>query len=232
MICAIHQPQTFPWLGYFAKIIQADIFVFLDNVQFKKNEWQNRNKLKTNNGWNWLTVPVLHNFGQDINEVKINSKIKWKRKHLQTIKTFYGKTDWFRDYFPELEKLYENDWEYLSQFNIEMITWMMEKMGIETPALLASEIKELQNNQEISADERLVLICNHVKSMTYLSGVGGRNYLNADYFMKKKIKLFFQEFSHPRYTQQWGDFVSHLSALDLLFNKGRESFEIITKGIK
>lgn len=106
MICAIHQPQTYPWLGYFAKIMQADIFIFLDNVQFKKNEWQNRNKIRTPQGWIWLTVPVIHHFGQKIDEVKINNTVNWRKKHLQTLQTYYGRAPFFKLYFEKFENFY------------------------------------------------------------------------------------------------------------------------------
>jgi hypothetical protein len=91
MICAIHQPQYMPWLGYFDKIDKADIFIFLDDVQFKKNEWQNRNKIRTAQGWQWLTVPILHEFGQKIADVHIDNKRKWRHTHLRSIQLNYGK---------------------------------------------------------------------------------------------------------------------------------------------
>ena len=90
MIVTIHQPQFMPWIGYFDKMEQADVFVYLDNAQFKKNEWQNRNRLKTAQGWQWLTVPVLHRFPQSIREVGINDEVDWKSKHLNALTTNYS----------------------------------------------------------------------------------------------------------------------------------------------
>ena len=110
MIVAIHQPQYLPWLGYFNKMMASDIFCYLDNVQYKKNEWQNRNKILSKDGWQWLTVPVLHRFGQDIREIVINSTERWRHKHLQALQTNYAKAPFFKKYFPEIQSLYETDW--------------------------------------------------------------------------------------------------------------------------
>ena len=131
MICAIHQPQTYPWLGYFAKIMQSDIFVFFDDVQFKKNEYQNRNRIKTDRGWMWLTVPVVHNFGQKINEVQIDNKQKWEKKHLNTLITYYRKAPFFNSLFAELKELYSRKYELLIDFNIATIEWILKKLKIE-----------------------------------------------------------------------------------------------------
>ncbi len=98
MIVSVHQPQYLPWLGYFDKIERSDIFVFLDNVQFKKNEWQNRNKIKTSEGWQWLSVPVIHKFMQKISEVKINNTVWWGKKHLNALVTNYSKAPFFKDH--------------------------------------------------------------------------------------------------------------------------------------
>ncbi len=231
MICAIHQPQAFPWLGYFAKILQADLFVFLDNVQFKKNEWQNRNKIKTDQGGKWLTVPVIHNFGQDIKDVKINNREKWKHKHLQTFKTYYGKAPYFSQYFPELEALYNRDWEYLADFNIKIIHWLMTTLTIATETSIASRLTGLSAADSLSADERLVQICKIVGADTYLSGSGGQNYLDQSLFPRHDIQLEFQSYDHPQYQQLHGDFISHLTTLDLLLNHGPQSLEIIKRGI-
>ena len=97
MIVSIHQPQYLPWLGYFDKIERSDAFVFLDNVQFKKNEWQNRNKVKTDQRWQWLTIPVIHKFGQKINEVKINNTVRWGKKHLTALLNHYSKAPFFKE---------------------------------------------------------------------------------------------------------------------------------------
>ncbi|MBU0713488.1 WbqC family protein [bacterium] len=232
MICAIHQPQTFPWLGYIAKIIQADVFIILDNVQFKKNEWQNRNRIKTVAGMQWLTVPVIHKFGQSINEVQINSQSNWQHKHIQAIKTNYGKSQYYHVFMPDIEQLYDRDWQSLAEFNLAGIKWVLEKLAIKTPLVVASEIDGLKKNADIGPDDRLILITKMMQADTYLSGAGGHNYLKTDLFLKNKLKLIFQNFEHPEYQQLHGNFISHLSVLDLLFNEGPNARSLIEGGIR
>lgn len=232
MICAIHQPQTFPWLGYIAKLLQADVFVLLDTVQFKKNEWQNRNKLKTPNGWQWLTVPVRHQFGQTIAQVEINTTANWRHKHLQTFKTYYARAPYFDAYLPELETLYAREWHFLAPFNIAGIQWILNQLEIDRKLVIASQLPSISNRQEITADERLVRIVRQMQADTYLSGAGAREYLNQALFPAKDIDLLFQNFVHPTYAQLHGEFVSHLSVLDLLFNHGPASKKIIQGGIR
>src|SRR5207253_7130508 len=114
MRVAIHQPQFLPWLGYLDKIDQADLFVVLENVQFKKNEWQNRNRIRTAQGWQWMTVPVLHDFGQKINETKINNKVSWRQDHLRAVELNYRKAPHFDRYFPHFENVLAQEWEKLA----------------------------------------------------------------------------------------------------------------------
>jgi len=230
MICAIHQPQTFPWLGYIAKIMQSDVFVILDNVQFKKNEWQNRNRIKTQQGPQWLTVPVLHNFGQLISEVEINNNVNWRHKHIQSLQTNYAKADYFNQLMREIEEIYDREWNHLREFNLAGIKWILRLLKINTPIFMASEIPELKDRPEITPDERLILITRAVHADSYLSGAGGRDYLQTELFPRQNIRLMFQQFVHPRYKQLHGDFISHLSVLDLLFNEGPDQANKIIKG--
>lgn len=231
MICAIHQPQTYPWLGYFAKIMQADVFIFLDNVQFKKNEWQNRNKIRTPDGWQWLTVPVLHHFGQNIDAVLLNNTVEWRHKHLQTLRTYYSKAPFFSRYFTEIESLYRQEWHNLAEFNIASVRLIMAWIGIETPTLIGSAMRELYADPQITADERLIIATKAVGADVYLSGAGGHNYLDTALFPKNGIELTFQNFIHPIYHQMTAEFLPYMSVLDLLFNEGPQTYAIIKKGI-
>ncbi len=172
MIVTIHQPQYLPWLGYFDKISRADIFILLDNVQFKKNEWQNRNRIRTPQGWQWLTVPVLHDFGTKINEMKINNRDTWRKKHLRALELNYAKAPYFDMYFPHFQQILEMEWDNLSGINICLVGKLMELLGIKTKTVLASQY-------EASAHKtlRLVDLCRHFGACTYLSGEGGLQYL-------------------------------------------------------
>ena len=139
MIATIHQPQYLPWLGYFDKVHRADVFVLLDTVQFKKNEWQNRNRICTPQGEQWLTVPVLHDFGQKINEVKVNNRENWTKAHLKALTLNYAKAPFFKDYIPLFEEAYTRRWERLVDINIYFIKQLIEVLGIQTKVIRASE---------------------------------------------------------------------------------------------
>ena len=226
MIIAIHQPQYLPWLGYFDKMDQADAFCYLDNVQFKKNEWQNRNRLKTAQGWQWLTVPVRYRFPQKIIEVTINTAVKWQRKHRQALSTNYQKAPYFDDYYPILESAFRQDFETIADLNIHMVTQIRAILGINSkPVVRASELS-------LSEDPtgRLIDICNHFGGDTYLAGQDGANYMDMEQFDRSGIKVATQVFDHPHYPQCFGDFKSHMSIVDLIFNCGPESVNIIRTG--
>ncbi len=223
MIVAVHQPQYLPWIGYFDKIDSADIFVLLDNVQFKKNEWQNRNKIKTAQGWQWLTVPVMYRYPQLINEVMINNKVKWQHKQKQAILSNYKRAP----HYERLEKFFEDilssPWQFISQLNIEVVKRLIKIIGIETPLYVASELGEFPQDP----DERLIAITKHFGADTYLAGVGGREYMDLDKYNECGIKVIFQDFKHPVYTQLFGDFEPFMSVTDLIFNHGDKSLMIL-----
>ncbi len=223
MIVAIHQPQYLPWLGYFDKIGRADIFVLLDNVQYKKNEWQNRNRIKTAHGWQWITVPVLNEFRQKINQVKINNRVDWKRKHLHALMYNYSKSPYFDEHKPFFEHIYnKKDWEYLVDINTHLIKYLVKALGIGSKILTASNFK-LRDHPT----ERLIDICKAVGADTYLSGVDGYKYMDMEKFEQAEIKVFVQNFKHPTYSQLFGKFEPFMSIIDLLFNHGHESLKII-----
>ncbi len=224
MIIAVHQPQYLPWLGYFDKIDQADIFVILDNVQFKKNEFQNRNRIKTSQGWQWITVPVKYRFPEKIGEVKINNEVDWRRKHHTALISNYNRSAYFKDYSDFFEDLYKRDWILLANLNIYVIEYVIKQLKIDTKIIKASDL-ELSNDPT----QRLIDICKGLGADTYLAGAGGREYMDADSFEKSGINLIFQEFQHPVYKQLYGKFEPYMSMVDLLFNHGSKSLEIITK---
>jgi hypothetical protein len=223
LIVAVHQPQYLPWLGYFDKIDRADIFCFLDNVQYKKNEWQNRNRIKTANGWQWVTTPVLYQFPQKINEVKINSRVNWKRKHLQALLTNYRKAPFFGEYIDFFEQLYSKDWQRLADLNVYLILNILQMLNLEPkPTVMASD---LQLSDDPS--DRLIDICKTLGADSYLSGQDGIKYMNIERFRLRGIKIIVQDFKHPVYPQLFGTFQSHLSIVDLLFNCGPQSIQKI-----
>ncbi len=218
MICAIHQPQFLPWLGHFQKIRMADVFVFLDNVQFQKNEFQNRNRVPTRSGVKWLTVPVSYAFGDPIRDVRIASGRPWRRKILGTLEHAYGKSAHFAALMSAFRDMLSEDWPTLSQVNMASVRWLMENFCVNTETCLASDLPACDEDRT----GRLVDICRHVGATTYLSGSLARRYLDIGRFEQAGIKVEFQHYEHPVYpqTSNGGDFISHMSAIDALFNLG------------
>lgn len=224
MIVAIHQPQYLPWMGYFHKMVTADAFCLLDNVQYKKNEWQNRNRIKTTDGWQWLTVPVSFQFPEKICDVKINSNAHWKKKHIQAINTNYRKTPYFEEIMGMLKSVFDHEWVLLSDLNRTLIQLLREYLGIgERPLLVASDLESLSDEPTL----RLIDICKYFGADTYLSGPDGPKYMDMDAFNRNGIKVVVQEFQHPQYPQCFGAFQSHMSIIDLLFNCGPKSYDVL-----
>jgi hypothetical protein len=223
MIVTIHQPQYLPWLGYFHKMHRADAFVFLDTVQFKKNEFQNRNRIKGPQGPQWLTVPVLQKLGQDIRDVRINTTVNWQKKHIAALSSCYGRTPHYGAYRDVFSDLIHRSWELLSPLNIEVIKLIASLLGIDTPFYLASDLGDFSDDR----DRRLIEITQKLGGTGYLAGVGGRDYMDLAIWEEAGIEVRFQEFEHPVYPQIFDGFSSHLSAVDLLFNTGEGAMEYL-----
>lgn len=222
MLVAIHQPQYLPWLGYLDKIDRADVFVILDTVQFKKNEWQNRNRIRTAQGCQWVTVPVLHRFGQPINEVRINPSADWAAKHVRTIEMHYARAPHREPFLEGLRAICRRPWERLSELNVAVLTWLLEAYGITTPLRMASEMK-LRDEPT----DRLIDICRAVGGTGYLAGAGAAGYMDMPRFEASGIGLEVQDFHHPVYPQCYEPFMPGMAAIDLLFACGGEALRIL-----
>ena len=222
MRVAIHQPQYLPWLGYLDKLDRSDVFVLLDTVQFKKNEWQNRNRIRTAQGWQYLTVPVLREFPQRLDRVRINNQADWRRKHVQALETHYGKAPQYGRYAPLFRELLARDWERLSLLNEAVLAALAGAFGITTPIVKASQFETREEQTG-----RLVDLCKAVGADCYLAGAGGRRYMNLEEFQAAGIAVEFQGFVSPEYAQVYGPFIPGLSAVDLLFTCGREGFRYV-----
>ena len=222
-VVAIHQPQFLPWLGYFHKLARSDVFCLLDTVQYKKNEFQNRNRIKTSNGWQWLTVPVTYRFPQRIYEVGMNHTVDWQRKHLQALKTHYRKAPFFDTYIGRFEEFYRQSFHLLAEINGACILLLMELLGLERKLVLASSLQLDTDDPTL----RLVKICQALEGTVYLSGRDGANYMDLDTFRSHRLEIVSQDFNHPEYPQCYGPFEPNLSVVDLLFNCGPDSLSII-----
>ncbi len=221
IIISAHQPQFLPYLGYIHKIKYSDVFVVLDDVQFKKNEWQNRNRVKGKDGIIWLTVPVIHNFGSQIREIVIRQDIHWQRKHKNTIKTYYSKAEGFY-MFGNFLPLWEEKYEKLIDVNMRSIKILLDIFGINTKIIFSSEL-EIKKTRT----ERLIAICKELGAKAYLSGIGAKNYLDEELFKREGIEIIWQEFHHPQYKQLWGEFIPNLSAIDMVMNVGMKCKDMI-----
>jgi hypothetical protein len=224
---AIHQPQYLPWLGYLDKVDSADLFILLDTVQFKKHEWQNRNRIraKDKDGWQWLTVPVIDRFPERIDRVEINSSVDWRRKHAQALRLHYAKAQYWEPLGPELLGLIRQPWPRIAGLNAAVLDLLCRRLGIATPRVLASSLAARED-----PTDRLIDLCRAVGGSTYLAGQGGAEYMELDRFHASGLCLEIQAYQHPTYPQRYAPFVSHLSVVDLLFNCGPQSLEILRSG--
>jgi hypothetical protein len=222
---AIHQPQYLPWLGYFDKLDSADVFILLDTVQFKKHEWQNRNRIRTSDGWQWLTVPIIDRFPERIDCVEINTRTDWQRKHCQALRLHYGRAPFWDPLGPELAALLESLWARLSDLNVAVTDLLCRHLGIKTSRLLASALSA----QEDPTD-RLIDLCRAVGGTAYLAGQSGPSYMDVNRFAEAGIDIQVQAYTHPQYPQRYQPFVSHLAVIDLLFNCGPESLNVLRSG--
>jgi hypothetical protein len=226
MLVTIHQPQFMPWLGYFDKMDQADRFVLLDSVQYKKNEWQNRNRLKSAQGPQWLTVPVRFRFPARIDEVVVNDDAPWRHKHQQALLSNYHRAPFWQQEVASLTELYTDFGTDLRDVNKLSIHWLAKRLGVDTECHWASSLPVTEQDPT----QRLVEICRHLGASSYLSGADGRNYLDVERFTAAGIEVIFQEYEPVEYAQRFGEFTSHLSALDVVLNCGPESAQVLGAG--
>lgn len=220
MIITIHQPNYFPYPGFFHKISLAEVFVVMDDVQFQYDH-TNRNKIVSpNGGWTRITVPTKrqHKF-YNIKDVEINNELPWRKKNWDSIYTAYVDTKFFYLYNDYLEKLYTLEWNYLFDINFEIIKKCIEWLGIKIEI-----IKESELNIKGEGTERLVNVCKKLQATTYVSGDGGKNYLNEKLFEKNHINLQYQNYKSIMYTQNLTKtFIPNLSILDALANIGSKN---------
>ena len=223
LIC-IRQPGYLPFSGFFKKIESSDIFVYLDDVQFEKNDWDNRNKIRTSDGSIWLTVPVLHKFGQKLNEIKIVNDEEWNKKHLKAIQINYQKAPFFETYWSEIKKILDTKWDKLIDLNYEFIEYFLSKLDFKNNIVKSSDL-----GIDGTGTEKLLKICKKLNADTYLSGELGRSYLDEGIFNDANIKIIYEKYEHPKYSQVYKPFLPYMSILDLLLNEGKKSSDIIKK---
>lgn len=228
MRIAIMQPGYLPWLGFFELMQKCDIFVLLDDVQYTKKDWRNRNRIRTKDGWIWLSVPVLtkNKHFQLINEAKINNSVDWKRKHLKAIEINYHKARYFKNYFSDLEKLYAYNWEYLVDLDVEIINWIAKELSIKTPTIKSSSF-----NRDGKKEDKIINICKKLGARELYDSKAAQNIFNIEKFLQNDIKVEFQDYRHPTYKQIYEPFIPYMSVVDLFFQYGPESLNILINKI-
>jgi hypothetical protein len=215
---AISQSNYIPWKGYFDLINSVDEFVLYDDMQYTKRDWRNRNKIKTKDGTQWLSIPVevKGKYLQKINETKISDP-KWGRSHWDSIYYNYKKAPYFTEYKDIFEYIYlDSKEELLSRVNYTFIKVVCSILKIKTEVLW-SDFFELHADR----NNRLIDICKKRDALEYYSGPSAKSYMDLSLFEKSNIAVTFYDYSgYPEYQQQFGDFDHAVTILDLLFNAG------------
>ncbi|MBI08029.1 MAG: hypothetical protein CMM55_00780 [Rhodospirillaceae bacterium] len=218
MIVSINQPAYLPWLGYFDRIDASDTHIVLDHVQFEKNSFINRNKIRTPHGWTWLTIPVATKgkFGDlEISGLEISNAGKWNRKHWNTLKSCYARAPYFSTYYNDLQKLYS---EFSTSAKLGPVLnalndYLRSVLGLKTDIQYSSALTSRATKSEL-----VLSLCKEVGADTYLSGPLGRNYLDRSAFEKSGINVRFHDYIHPHYEQNWQGFEVNMSTIDVLAN--------------
>jgi len=216
MKVTIHQPSYLPWIPFLEKGLQSDVFVLLDTVQYEKNDTINRNRIKSAAGDLWLTVPVSHAHDTPISEVRIAGE-HWKRKHRRAIEENYRRAPHFKAVAPPVFAAIDDAGESLAELNAAVDRLFLDWAGFRGQTILASSLETRG-----SGSQRVLNLCRALGAEAYLSGIGGRDYLQLDAFAEAGIEVLFQQYDHRPYPQQFASlgFLPHLSALDLFMNVG------------
>lgn len=216
LILTAHQPAYLPWLGYFDKITKSDIFIYLDAVQFEKNSFTNRNRIKTPQGATWLTVPVQMkgHLDKKILDIEIDNRQPWKKKHLNTIYLNYKKVANFEEKYHKIESIYQNEYQFLKDLCWDQLLFWFKELHIQTQVIKQSELSIESTKSDLVFD-----LCKHFNVSTYISGALGKNYLEEIKFTEQNIQIIYQNYQSPTYPQLWGEFIPNLSVLDFWMNK-------------
>lgn len=227
MILTAHQPVYLPWLGLFHKIAVSDAYCYFDDVQYQILDFNNRNKIKTTYSSAWLTVPVKAGGFMDkkFKEIEIDYSRGWRQKHWKTINFNYKKAPYFGRYADFFEDVYKKDWKYLTDLNECMLKWFLRELGIKVDYYRASELDFQGHKSDLVLD-----MCKKLRADLFIFGALGKDYAKEDDFAKEGIKIYFQDYKHPVYPQLYGDFLPYMSIIDLLFNCGDKSLEILMEG--
>jgi hypothetical protein len=230
MKVTIHQPNYIPWIGFFNKVSMADTYVLLDSVQYEKDGYTNRNKIRQPDspaGWTWLTVPVKKGSSNLlIKDVEIDNNQPWRETSLRTIKRVYKNSPYLNDYLPFIDSIYKQEWHSLCELNEYIIRQVLGTLDVKPQIVRSSELNISSKKSDLNLD-----ICKAVGATEYISGVSGKDYLEMDRFNESGIKVTFHDFKHPVYPQVRGPFISNKSVIDLLLSCGPGSAGMVKNSI-
>ena len=211
------QSNFAPWRGYFDFIDDCDVFIYYDDVQYTKHDWRNRNRIKTDKGTAWITVPVLHHgLSQTISEARIDYSQDWANRILGQLQTYYHRAAGYPIHIGAFRRIISSPFETVSQLNIAVSSWVMSVLGISTPVRMSSEFSPVGTKTD-----RIIDIVRKAGGCAYLSGPAGRNYLEERKFFENGIRLEYKRYEYASYPQMFGPFEPQVSVLDLLFNTVR-----------
>lgn len=221
------QPGYLPWLGYFDQMLRVDAFLLADELPFSSGGWAHRNRVRGPEGPRWLTLPARPRHGQPIREVPLARDRPWARKHRRALRHLYGRCASAPPLLDALEARIDPGAEWLVSVSIPTVRFLAERLRVETPILLSSELGLEARYRERFPDapgptHRIVAYMEALGAGELLEGASGRHYFDLPLFRSHGLHVDFHHYAHPRYPQRWEPFVSHLSALDLLLNVGEE----------
>lgn len=224
MIVTVHQPDHLPYLGFYYKMMQADVFVIYDTAQYGKGKTHNRQRIRTNTGWTWLTIPIENSLSSFLEtRISYQSKKPWNEEHWRTIEMIYGKTPYFNQYYEKLKRLYLSySPKTLAECNVPRLLFLKEAFGLTQEVVFMSDY---DIPEDASPSEKLALITEELGGDTYLSGPSGKKYMEYSPFEERGIKVAFSEFHHPEYPQYHSRFDNkfepNMASIDILFNIGK-----------
>lgn len=219
-VIAIQQPEHFPWLGFFHKMTLVDEYVYLDNVQFKKRYFENRNKIRTNSraGFEWICIPVITKgrYTQTINKVEVDHTQNWRSKYLNKIYLVYKRARYFDARYETIECIINSKYDLLVEYNYAIINYVCSLFEIRKQFHVSSEI--LKDREKINGSDLILELCRYSDATSYVSGPAGRDYLESERFIKEGIGIAYHDYVHPQYRQMYEPFVPYMSSLDYIFN--------------
>ena len=224
MKVVVLQPSFLPWQGHLDQYAWCDRFVLYDDVQFDKHGWRNRNRILTSQGVAWLSIPVKAKGAPLVNQVEVDYAQPWRRKHLESLRQAYSKAAHFDWLYPELQKYYANDWKLLLDWDVEGLKWLTSLLGMPWKGLFSSQLAVPGQKTE-----RLIGICQKLGATQYLTGDAARDYLDESQFQEIDVEVIWHGYQHPSYPQRGGEFVSHLSIVDLMFHRGLDSLTTLRR---